>query len=435
MHPSLNKDYRYLLTQLVPRHLLSSQRLAGIEAALARGERLELVGEAYRAMEELVAKDVFRRDGLTRTGDGRSLAYRRTDYPATVTLVMSEEEWEGVSRGEEGREEILPSVLAGIISSLALNDSPKTFVGRIEEMLALASHVSSGAKAMLLFLNPAFSIRESSHEGISYLSLNDVMRRRLYRSCLTSGMSHAFIRLAGTEGAEDAFGIAPGTRSIVLVPLAARDTKWAVLEIHLPTAASPDRTVLSNFQIIGQGILRLLENNKHLEKMVSVDRLTQVYNRNHYESQLPLEIERANRNKMSFAFLIMDVDDFKKINDTYGHDVGDRVLRVVAQTTRRHLRKIDLLFRYGGEEFIVLLPGAKQDSAQRTAERIREVISKAEQVLHGGSRVKVTVSIGGCIYPDYAQNEEQLFRMADRALYQAKEGGKNRVQFCEGGLM
>jgi diguanylate cyclase (GGDEF)-like protein len=432
MHPSLNRDYRYLLAQLIPRHLLSSQRLAGIAAALESGERIELVGEAYRALEELVAKDVFRRDGVTRTGDGRAVAYRRTDFPATITLVMTEEEWEAMTRGEAGREEILPSVLAGIISSLALNDSPKTFIGRIEEMLTLAPRVSPGARAMLLFLNPAFAHRETLPEGIAYLSLSDAMRRPLYRSSLASGMSHAFIRLAGGEGAEDAFGIAPGTRSIVFIPLAAHEMKWAVLEIQLPTSAPPDRNVLSNFQIIGQGILRLLENNKHLEKMVSIDRLTQVYNRNHYESQLPLEIERANRTKASFAFLIMDVDDFKKINDTYGHDVGDRVLRVVAQTTRRHLRKIDLLFRYGGEEFIVLLPGAKQDSAKRTAERIREVISKAEQALHGGSRVKVTVSIGGCIYPDSAQNEEQLFRMADRALYEAKEGGKNKVQFCEG---
>ena len=136
MHPSLNRDYRYLLTELIPRHLLSSQRLAGIEGALARGDRLELVGEAYRALEELVAKDVFRRDGVTRTEGGRSLAYKRTDYPATVTLVMSEEEWDGVSGGPGGREEILPSVLAGIISSLALNDSPKTFLGRIDPYLS-----------------------------------------------------------------------------------------------------------------------------------------------------------------------------------------------------------------------------------------------------------------------------------------------------------
>jgi diguanylate cyclase (GGDEF)-like protein len=164
--------------------------------------------------------------------------------------------------------------------------------------------------------------------------------------------------------------------------------------------------------------------------MVSIDRLTQVHNRNYYELQVPLEIERANRNKLSFAFLIIDIDDFKKVNDGFGHDVGDRVLRLVAQTVRKSLRKIDLMFRYGGEEFVVLLPGAASDSAKRTAERIRGIVARVEHPTEDGRKVKVTISIGGCIYPDHAVNESQLLRTADKALYAAKEEGKNRVIFC-----
>jgi diguanylate cyclase (GGDEF)-like protein len=429
MHPSVDRDYQYLLSRLIPRHLLSSGRLAGIQKALARGGRREMLEEAYRAMEELVAQGVFRSDGVHRGDDGCSISYSRTDYPSTITLVMSDEEFEGLTRMEGRRAEILPSVLAGILSSLALNDSPKTVTSRLDEMLSLASHISPGATAKLLILSAMSSLREWVHEGIAHLSMSEAMRRRLYRSCLAGGMSHAFARLAGEHAGESAFVLSPQTNSIVLIPLAAGDAAWALLEIHQRGGTPPERTVLSNFELLGQGITRLFENNRHLEKMVSIDRLTKVYNRNHYESQLPLEIERANRNKMSFAFLIMDIDDFKGVNDVYGHDVGDRVLRMVAQTTRKHLRKIDLLFRYGGEEFIVLLPGATEESARRTAERIREVVAKAEHVAHGGSRVRVAVSIGGCIYPDWAQNETQLFRMADRALYRAKEGGKNRVEF------
>jgi diguanylate cyclase (GGDEF)-like protein len=214
-----------------------------------------------------------------------------------------------------------------------------------------------------------------------------------------------------------------------MMPLVARDIRWAILEVHLATDVPPDRGTISNFHILGQGIVRLLENNTHLEKMVSIDRLTQVHNRNYYEMQVPLEIERANRNKMSLAFLIIDIDDFKKVNDGYGHDVGDRVLHLVAQTVRKSLRKIDLLFRYGGEEFVVLLPGTNFDSARRTAERIRGIVARAEHALEDGRRVKVTITIGGCIYPAHAQNENQLLRMADKALYAAKEEGKNRVIF------
>lgn len=433
MHRGMNRDYRYLLSRLIPRHLLSTERLAGIERALDGGDRRAIVAEAYRAMEELAAAGVFRREAPRRDGDGCSITYNRAAFPSAITLFMTEDEYGGVMGAGQTREEIVPSVLAGIISSLALNDSPKTVLGRLEEILALAPHISPGAVAHLLALGSSAALREWEAEGVAHLTVNEAMRRRIYRSCLTSTVSHTFIRVPGGYESESEFGVSPGTRSILLIPLVEREVKWAILEVHLPGESPPERTAVSNFHILGQGIGRLFENNRHLEKMVSIDRLTKVYNRNHYELQLPLEIERANRNRMSFAFLIMDIDDFKKVNDVHGHDIGDRVLRLVAQATRKHLRKIDLLFRYGGEEFIVILPGAKEESARRTAERIREVVERSEHPLHGGSRIHVTVSIGASIYPDCAQNETQLFRMADRALYRAKEGGKNRVVFCEGG--
>jgi diguanylate cyclase (GGDEF)-like protein len=129
----------------------------------------------------------------------------------------------------------------------------------------------------------------------------------------------------------------------------------------------------------------------------------------------------------------MDIDDFKRVNDRYGHDVGDEMLKLIARVTRDHLRKIDLLFRYGGEEFIVLLPGAGKDAAERTAERIREVVSKARHTLDDGREIGVTISIGGCIFPNDGQKELDLFRKADSALYVSKREGKNRVTFYEAG--
>jgi diguanylate cyclase (GGDEF)-like protein len=320
-------------------------------------------------------------------------------------------------------------VFAGIISSLSLNDSPKTIVARIEEMLSLVEHIAEGARGKLLFVNTIPAIRDWSPDTVAFLPLSEALKRRFYHSCLMSDMHHAFIRLAGQRAGGGAFEIEPATRSIFMIPLLGRDVKWAILEVHLRSDSPPDSGAIANLHILGQGFVRLLENNTHLEKMVSLDRLTQVHNRNYYELQVPLEIERANRSKMSLAFLIIDIDDFKKINDGFGHDVGDRVLRLVAQTVRRSLRKIDLLFRYGGEEFIVLLPGTGADSARRTAERIRGIVARAEHPIEDGRKVKVTISVGGCIYPTQAQNESQLFRMADRALYAAKEEGKNRVVF------
>ncbi len=429
MHPGFDRDYSYLLSQLLPKNRLSSRRRAEMESALARGDRFAVVREAYLAMEELTSTGMFQSVGMSSTDGTVSISYRFSGHPTRITLVMASAEWDGIAGRLSGGEGILPSVFAGIISSLSLNDSPKTIVGRIEEILALMAHISEGSRGKLLFVNTVSSIREWPRETVAFLPLSEALKRRFYHSCLTSGVPHAFIRLSGEHSGEGAFTIEPGMKSILMIPLFARDVRWAILEAHLPGDSPPDRGTLSNFHILGQGIVRLLENNKHLEKMVSIDRLTRVHNRNDYELQVPLEIERANRNKMSFAFLIIDIDDFKKVNDGYGHDVGDRVLRLVAQTVRKSLRKIDLLFRYGGEEFVVLLPGAGSDSARRTAERIRGVVARVEHTAEDGRKVKVTISVGGCIYPEHAQNESQLFRAADKALYAAKEEGKNRVLF------
>jgi diguanylate cyclase (GGDEF)-like protein len=429
MHPGIDRDYRYLLSRLIPRHLLSSERLAEVERVLERGGRAELVSEAYSAMQELTAKGAFLSDGMTRTNGTVSISYRSTEQPSTITLVMTGAEWGVIAGSHRGVEGILPSVFAGIISSLSLNDSPKTITVRIEEMLSLAGRIVEGARGKLLFVNTIPAIREWSPDTVAFLPLSEVLKRRFYHSCLTSGMKHSFIRLSGEGSGGGAFAIAEATKTILMIPLLARDIKWAILEVHLTGDSPLDAGAISNFHILGQGIVRLLENNTQLEKMVSVDRLTQVHNRNHYELQVPLEIERANRNRMNLAFLMIDIDDFKKVNDAFGHEVGDRVLRLVAQTVRRSLRKIDLLFRYGGEEFTVLLPGTGADSARRTAERIRGIVARAEHPMEDGRKVKVTISIGGCIYPLQAQNENQLFRMADKALYAAKEEGKNRVIF------
>jgi diguanylate cyclase (GGDEF)-like protein len=430
MHRGIERDYRYLLSRIIPRHLLSLERRAELEGILAGGDRFDLVREAYLSMEELVRSGAFLGGTVSAVDGSVSISYRSALQAMTVTLAMSRAEWETITGTRSRMEGILPSVFAGIISSLTPNDSPKTVVIRIEELLALAGRISAGAEAKLLFVKAIPAIRELVREKVAFLPLNEALKRRLYHACLTSGMPHAFVRIGGGFPTESAYEIDGAAKSILLIPLQAGDVKWAILEIHLPDESPPERSALSNFHMLADGLMRFLENNAQLEKMVSIDRLTQVHNRNYYEMQVPLEIERANRNKMTLAYLIIDIDDFKKVNDVYGHDVGDRVLRLVAQTIRTSLRKIDLLFRYGGEEFIVLLPGTGAESAQRTAERIRGIVARAEHPLEDGRKVKVTISVGGCIYPQDAQNESHLLRMADKALYLAKEKGKNRVVFC-----
>ena len=433
MHQGFEKDYAYLLSKLIPRQFLSAERLEGIRRAVSSRNRLEMVGEAYRAMEELASKGIFHEKDTVRRGDEISLSYVGSGSPSRITLVMRGNEWLRVSGVSRRREGILPSVLAGIISSLSLNDSPRSLSRRLEEILDLTTSITPGASARILLLQELFLHSKSLEERIKHSSWSETSKNEFYSRCFDSGAPYEFVYLGGRPATRSFFTTDPETRSVLLVPLESKEMRWGILELHLAGEEHPGREESFNFFLLGQGIVRMLENNKHLEKMVSVDRLTQLHNRNHYDTQLPLEMERAIRNRKSLAFLIMDIDDFKMVNDRYGHDVGDHVLKLVAKGARDHLRKIDLLFRYGGEEFIALLPGAGKEAAERTAERIREVVSKLKHALEDGREVGVTISIGGCIFPNDAQKELDLFRKADDALYHSKKEGKNRITFYEAG--
>lgn len=182
---------------------------------------------------------------------------------------------------------------------------------------------------------------------------------------------------------------------------------------------------------IASGIVgQIIENSVRLENLTSIDKLTGVYNRQFYDRLVRIEMERATRSGTKVSLLVLDIDDFKQINDTMGHRKGDEALVVVADLMRGRLRKIDLPFRYGGEEFVVLLPGTAETEAIHTAERLRTVIESWDEFVdERGHRRRITVSIGAAVFPDHARTEEELFSKADAALYMAKRKGKNRVEF------
>ncbi len=158
------------------------------------------------------------------------------------------------------------------------------------------------------------------------------------------------------------------------------------------------------------------------------DPLTGLANRKGLEGRLRALGREAMETGQSYAMLVLDIDHFKKFNDTYGHKVGDAVLRTVAMVLRHHLRQDDLAARYGGEEFVVLLPNTDLDQAREIAERIRRTIGS--HVLRnrgtGEEYGKVTISAGVAVYRP-GERVEELFERADTALYRAKQQGRNRV--------
>jgi diguanylate cyclase len=175
----------------------------------------------------------------------------------------------------------------------------------------------------------------------------------------------------------------------------------------------------------------MVARQEDLLRQATTDPLTGVGNRAAFEARLTLELERAARSGTPIALLVIDVDHFKRLNDTFGHQAGDQVLRRIAQTLDENVRKVDYVARYGGEEFVVVAPTAKPEGARILAERLREAVET--QIVHcDDQELTATISIGVGVATEVTDSSDAkaLFKAADEQLYKAKRGGRNRVEIA-----
>jgi diguanylate cyclase (GGDEF)-like protein len=168
------------------------------------------------------------------------------------------------------------------------------------------------------------------------------------------------------------------------------------------------------------------ENEKRYRELSITDSLTKLYNSRHFFRQLKQEVERSERYQLPLSLILLDIDNFKGYNDTYGHMEGDRVLAKLAEVIRTNLRSSDTGFRYGGEEFTVLLPQTERESAVSAAERLRESFAHTPLFPVPGGEVFMTVSIGVGQHRA-GEKENDFVRRVDAGMYRAKQNGKNRV--------
>lgn len=165
-----------------------------------------------------------------------------------------------------------------------------------------------------------------------------------------------------------------------------------------------------------------------LRKLAVTDGLTGLFNYRAFKRQLHLEISRSRRFGLPVSLLMMDIDHFKVYNDRFGHPNGDRVLKLFARLLYENVRDVDCLSRYGGEEFVLILPGTDKKSARIVAEKLRKLVEQFSFPLEKKlPEERVTMSVGVASYPQDTQDEEELIRSTDKALYKAKNTGRNRT--------
>ncbi|ONM44680.1 diguanylate cyclase [Halopseudomonas pachastrellae] len=189
-----------------------------------------------------------------------------------------------------------------------------------------------------------------------------------------------------------------------------------------------DHVCLIIYDVTGVAVnKRQLESaNTKLQELALRDGLTGLLNRRYWESCLEREFARHQRYDNPVSLVIFDIDHFKRVNDTYGHQTGDEVIRETARITSQLVRETDFAGRYGGEEFVVLLPGTTLDGAAQFAERLRSTIER-QQLDYQGSPLTFTISLGVATLADDMAGYQALLERADKALYQSKEGGRNQV--------
>jgi diguanylate cyclase (GGDEF)-like protein len=226
----------------------------------------------------------------------------------------------------------------------------------------------------------------------------------------------------GTSGAGDS-----DTLPVAVVPVIYRDRTLGALMVKSddPQRIWEDNEIMLLRTVADQVAVAVNHGRlyQQMQRQALTDSLTSCFNRRFFELQLERDLHLATRMRQPISLIFLDIDNFKRVNDTYGHDAGDAALRVIANALREELRGVDTAARYGGEEFAIILPQAGPDGARVVAERLRARVEQTEFPGVGS----ITASFGVATFPLHASSRELLVTTADRALYQAKRTGRNRV--------
>jgi diguanylate cyclase (GGDEF)-like protein len=383
-------------------------------ARLVVGRRLRLLADRMGTVEERLGRAVYTQDWSSCDPEACALPVDSTDEVGAAAgsfnrLIHTLARTHGVERAMRD--------FSGVLSSrFELEPLGDTALD------GLLRHTGADAGALLV-------VREDDLEPLATHGLRDTASLatsdHVRRALRTGALERITVGASGTI--VDSLLVGQPAREILVAPVTFKSVALGAIVLATTTAFGDDALhLVEQFRAdLGLAVNNALAHDR-LERLAAVDPLTDAYNRRFGLARLQEEYSRAVRAEAPLGILMLDLDHFKNVNDVYGHLVGDRVLRAVAGACRRVIREGDVLVRYGGEEFLVLLPGAGRDDVLQIAERIRRAVSETT-VEDGTSRLNVTVSVGATTFRDTVETPEALVALADRALYDAKDGGRNRL--------
>ncbi len=228
------------------------------------------------------------------------------------------------------------------------------------------------------------------------------------------------------------------TRSILCVPLTSKNKILGVIQLINVDMSTFGEDQFMLLQAMADYAAIAIDNARAVEKIQELtitDDCTGLYNARHLYNSIEAEVYRSSRFGYEFSILFLDLDRFKLVNDSYGHLIGSRLLAEIGSTIKSHLRLIDFAFRYGGDEFVALLPQTGKHSAQIVARRLRDILRNTKFHLGEGLDLNIRASMGVASFPDDAKNAHELIRKADEMMYTIKNTTRDAIAVCGVGVI